>query len=143
MKAIATPATAPAKRGVDRVRLFNKGSSSDPEPNPQISRIDQIFELLRAGHLSPFDLVLKVLDDRNARYSSYRAEFYRKDSQKLFTILDAISINGLGRKKLRRWMQQSQGLGIFCDIINDEMNTVKGVEKLPGLAAITPEFIKS
>ena len=40
-------------------------------------------------------------------------------------------------------MQQSQGLGIFCDIINDEMNTVKGVEKLPGLAAITPEFIKS
>ena len=40
-------------------------------------------------------------------------------------------------------MQQSQGLGIFCDIINDEMDTVKGVEKLPGLAAITPEFIKS
>jgi hypothetical protein len=40
-------------------------------------------------------------------------------------------------------MQQSHGLGIFCDIINDEMDAVKGVEKLTGLAAITPEFIKS
>ena len=58
-------------------------------------------------------------------------------------ILNAFSINVLGKQKLRKWMQQSQGLGIFCDIINDEMDTVKGVEKLPGLAAITPKFIKS
>jgi hypothetical protein len=40
-------------------------------------------------------------------------------------------------------MQQLQGLGIFCDIINDEMDAVKGVEKLPGLASVTAESIKS
>jgi hypothetical protein len=102
------------------------------------------LELLQTGHLSPFDLVLKVPDECNAQNSPYRAEFYKKDSQKFFKILDAISINGLGKQKLRSWMQQqSQGLGIFCDIINDEMDTVKGLEKLSGLAAITPEFIKS
>ena len=53
------------------------------------------------------------------------------------------SINVLGKQKPRKWMQQSQGIGIFCDIINVELDTVKGLEKLPGLAAITPEFINS
>ena len=38
-------------------------------------------------------------------------------------ILNAISINVLGKQKPRKWMQQSQGLGIFCDIINDELDT--------------------
>ena len=43
-------------------------------------------------------------------------------------------------QKLGRRMQRSQDLGIFCDIINDEMDAVKDLEKLPGLASITPEF---
>ena len=40
------------------------------------------------------------VDEGNAQYSVYRAEFYKNNSQKLFNILDAISINGLGKKKL-------------------------------------------
>ena len=55
-------------------------------------------------------------------------------------ILNAISINVLGKQKPRKWMQQSQGLGIFCDIINDELDTAEGVENLPGLAAIMSEI---
>ena len=98
-----------------------------------------VFELSQANYLSPFNLVLRVLDEGNAQYSFYRAEFYKNNCQNLFKILDAISINGLG--KLGRRMQQSQDLGIFCDIINDEMDAVKDIEKLPGLASITPEFM--
>jgi hypothetical protein len=86
------------------VKLFFFSPSFDPEPqlNPRLSKIDQVFELLRAGHLSPFDLVLKVLNERNAQYSSYRTEFYKNDSQKLFGILNVISTNGFGKQKLRR-----------------------------------------
>ena len=40
------------------------------------------------------------VDEGNAQYSLYRAEFYKNNSQKLFNILDAISINGLWKKKL-------------------------------------------
>ena len=41
--------------------IFFFSSSFDPEPRPkpQPSRINQVFGLLRAGHLSLFDLVLK------------------------------------------------------------------------------------
>ena len=40
------------------------------------------------------------VDEGNAQYSFYRAEFYKNNSQKLFNILDAISIDDLGKKKL-------------------------------------------
>ena len=56
--------------------------SSDLEPHRK-SRIDQVFELLQANHLSPFDVVLRVLDEGNAQYSFYRAEFYKNNRQKL------------------------------------------------------------
>ncbi|KAF8872668.1 hypothetical protein CPB84DRAFT_1799050 [Gymnopilus junonius] len=99
-----------------------------------ISRIDEVLKLLRKGRQSPLTF--------KPQYSAYRTEFYKDDNQKLFKILDSISASD-GKRKLRSWMQRPDALDLVCEIIGDEMDAVKKVEQLPGLAAITPEFIES
>ena len=58
-------------------------------------------------------------------------------------ILDAIVSSGPGRKKLRTWMRRPVAVDLFGDVITQEINNVQKAELLPGIAAITPEFIKN
>jgi hypothetical protein len=56
-------------------------------------RVDCILDvlaMLRSRRLSPFDLVLEILNEGNPQYSYHRAEFYKDGNQKLFRILDVI-----------------------------------------------------
>lgn len=47
-----------------------------------------------------------------------------------------------GRAKLRSWMRP-HALELVCSVIDEEMDPVNKTNVLPGLAAITPGFIKS
>lgn len=107
-------------------------------------RISEILTLLRGGRLSPFDLVLEVLDEYKPQYKAYQVEFYKESNQKLSIILDRIAGNPTGRIKLSTWIKGPGGLGVVCEIISDEMDDVQKAENLSGgLTSITPEFIKS
>ena len=49
-------------------------------------RIQDTLALLRSCHLSPFDLVLEILDEDKPEYSSYRTEFYKEGNEKLLML---------------------------------------------------------
>ena len=115
---------------------------SCPSRMSRIERIVKALDILKAGRLSPFDLVLEVLDDDNADYSGYQNELYKINNNKLQKILDSIIGTRSGKQKLWSWMQP-HALEIVCEAIDGEMDTVTKGELLPGLSAITSDFIKS
>lgn len=95
--------------------LLSEASTSEPEsPVDSISssqtrmslleRIQDVLALLRHHHLSPFDLVLELLDNNKPQYSSYRTEFYKEGNEKLSRFLDAIISIDSGKRKLRTWI---------------------------------------
>jgi hypothetical protein len=111
----------------------------------RVSRTDKfgkVLALLRDGNLSPFDLVLEILDDCNPEYTGYRVELYKDGNRKLPQILDSIIAVHTGRAKLLSWMRP-HALELVCGVIDEEMDSVNKADLLPGLAAITPDFIQA
>ncbi len=108
-----------------------------------LERILDVLALLRRHRLSPFDLVLEILGQSHPQYSSYKTEFYKEGNEKLSRILDVIILSKSGKKKLRTWVRQPTTLDLFCDVVTEEMNAIQKAELLPGIAAITPEFIRN
>lgn len=105
-------------------------------------RLAKAIGVLKDGWLSPFDLLLEVLDESNPEYAKYRIELYKEKSTKLSRILDHIVATESGKRKLWSWIQP-HALGVVCQVIDDEMDSVTTEDILPGLSAIDPEFIKS
>jgi hypothetical protein len=54
----------------------------------QVRRFGKVLTLLREENLSPFGLVLEILDDCKPEYTGYRVELYKDDSTRLPRILD-------------------------------------------------------
>ena len=106
-------------------------------------RIQDALALLRGRRLSPFDLILEILDENKPQYSCYRTEFYKEGNEKLSLILDAILASTPGKRKLRTWIQQPATLDLICDVVTEEMNGVQKADLLHGIADVTPEFIKN
>lgn len=133
--------------------LFETSTSELESPTDSVSssqsrmllseRVQDALALLRGCRLSPFDLILEILDEDKPDYSYHRTEFYKEGNEKLSKILDAIVSSGPGRSKLRTWMRRPVAVNLFGDVITQEINNVQKAELLPGIAAITPEFIKS
>ena len=112
---------------------------------PKILRGDRFTKalgILKAGRLSPFDLILELLNDNNADYAGYRNELYKENNSKLPSILDSILVTSAGKQKLWSWMRP-RALEIVCQVIDEEMDSVTKGDILPGISAITPDFIKS
>lgn len=105
-------------------------------------RFEDVLGILREGHLSPFDLMVELLDDSNLKYWAYRNELYKEENKKLSEILELIFSNAPGKEKLTEWMLP-HALEVICGKVSDEMDVVQEAERLPGLDAITPEFIKA
>jgi len=75
------------------------------------------------------------------KHWEYRNELYKEESKKLSEILERISSNALGKEKLKESILP-HALEIVSNKVVDEMDLVQE-ENLPGLEAITPEFIKT
>lgn len=106
-------------------------------------RISDVLEILRGRRLSPFDLILQILDEDKHQYAQHRNEFYKESNQKLFKILNIILANNAGKRKLRTWIRQAEPLNLVCDIVSEEMTCLQEEYLQPGISAITPEFIKT
>jgi hypothetical protein len=53
-------------------------------------RIQEVLTLLRGGNLSPFNVVLEVLDESNSKYSAYWKEIYKEGNSKLLAVLNHV-----------------------------------------------------
>ncbi|KJA13579.1 hypothetical protein HYPSUDRAFT_543237 [Hypholoma sublateritium FD-334 SS-4] len=90
-------------------------SVSAPSMTLHDTCISDVLELLRNRRISPFDFILEVLDGNQPRYHSYQTEFYKEASPKLYAMLDLISQNQNGQKKIRTWIKRSC-LETVCEI---------------------------
>ena len=86
--------------------------------------------------------MIELLDYSNLKYWAYRNELYKEGNKKLSEILELIFSNSPGKEKMTEWMVP-HALKIICGKVSDEMDVVQETEKLPGLDAITPEFINT
>jgi hypothetical protein len=77
------------------------------------------------------------------QYTQHRFEFYKEGNQKLFKILNVVLANDAGKRKLRAWIRQTAALELVCDVVSEEMTCIQKEDSLHGIAAITPEFIKT
>lgn len=107
---------------------------------PRSQHIEEVLQTLRDNWLSPFDLILDILNDSNPNYSQYRNELYKKENKKLGQIFDHICANAAGQVKFNELILP-RAVELVCTTISDEMEIVKDMERLPGLSEITPEFI--
>jgi len=57
--------------------IARRGVGSHFSRMSQTERIEKALGLLKDGRLSPFDLVLEVLDDENVEYTGYQNELYK------------------------------------------------------------------
>ena len=80
-----------------------ESDSSDQDPleasPPKASKscaqhFEDVLGILHKGRLSPFDLMVELLDDSNLKYWAYRTELYKEENQKLSEILDLVFSNG-------------------------------------------------
>ena len=88
--------------------------------------------------------MIELLDDSNLKYWAYRNELYKEENKKLNVILDLIFLKAplAGKEKMTEWMLP-HALEVICRKVSNEMDVMQEVEKLPGLDAITPEFIET
>jgi len=63
-------------------------------------RFEDVLGILREGRLSPFDLIIELLDDSNLKYWAYRNKLYKEENKKLSKILELIILSAPGKEKL-------------------------------------------
>lgn len=119
-------------------------SQSTSTRAPKRSLSEKVAELLvpfSKAELSPFDMIVVLVDENTAGFHKYRAKLYHPDNTKLATILDSIASSKGGREKLKEWMRGDQGAGIVGEMIGEELDGLRSSYTLKGVADITPEYI--
>jgi len=57
--------------------IARRGVRSHSSRMSQTKRIEKALGLLKDRWLSPFDLILEVLDDKNVKYTGYQNKLYK------------------------------------------------------------------
>jgi hypothetical protein len=107
----------------------------------RVQRLDIVLTFLREGKLSPVDLLIDVLDSSNGKHQSYRDELYKTDALKLHVLLDHITGDPKGKRKMDEWMRP-YAVDLTCEIVDSEMEVTKR-ELSMGVSDVTPEFMAS
>ena len=89
------------------------------------ARISDALATLRDCGLSPFDLVLEILDEDKTQYAYHRRELYKEGNQTLLKIFDAILASDPGRRKLQTWILRPTAVDLACEPIAEEMTCVQ------------------
>lgn len=121
----------------------NNDISTADEMSATAKHFRNVLDILRDARLSPFDLVLHLLDKSKDEYAQFRSYLYDDDSTKLFKILDLITEHTVGRSKFQEWLRRSAAFEVVTEIIHDEMERVRKADLLTGVADITPTYIQS
>ena len=113
---------------------------------PRKTLAQKVYGLLpvfKETKLSPFDVILAILDEDNYQFKDYRKELYKASSSKLEKILSLVSATENGREKLSEWIRGEAGTSCIGDAIAQEMDAVRDTYTLSGLADVSPQYIRN
>ncbi|KAJ7259360.1 hypothetical protein C8J57DRAFT_1640075 [Mycena rebaudengoi] len=146
-RAPITPASAPhaftRQADVNTLGSFVLPSESPFTAKPRSSeyeKIDSIIQNLRSQQISPFQLILQVLDPNDWHYDHYRNHLYREDSTRLSDLVEAIMRDEHGKRKLLECMRPHL-LAFACNTVAEQMEERRATSILSGIGVVTPEFI--
>ncbi|KAJ7434402.1 hypothetical protein FB451DRAFT_1467611 [Mycena latifolia] len=112
-------------------------------PKPRVTRYQRIHNTLtelRESNISPVEVLIQILDPSDIDYDRYRTHLYSEGSTKLSALLETIMSNDAGKRKLLECMRPHLA-DFACQIVAEQMEERRVMSTLPGIGAITPEFI--
>ncbi len=92
--------------------------------------------------MSPIDLLIAVFDCSVDSSELYHNELFKEENTKISKLLDKISSDDHGNRKLQQWFQPHI-VGAGCTMILTEMNTFTKSISVVGMSVITTTFIDS
>ena len=103
-----------------------------------LKKFTAILKILCNAHLSPFDLLLHILDPSNSECEFYRACFY-KDDEKFRKLVDHITGHHLGQEKFK---QLPHVFDAVCPSVSTEMDLLTNMEGTPrSIKELTPDIL--
>ncbi|KAJ7199758.1 hypothetical protein GGX14DRAFT_572475 [Mycena pura] len=103
-------------------------------------KIHSIIQHLRSLQISPFQLILQVLNPDDWQYEYHRSHLYREGSTRLSELVDAMMHDEHGKTKLLDCMRPHL-LDFACKTVAEEMENRREVSIVSGIGVVTPEFI--
>lgn len=92
--------------------------------------------------MSPIDLLIAVFDCLVDSSELYHNKLFKEENMKISKLLDKISSDDHGNRKLQQWFQPHI-VGAGCTMISMEMNTFTKSISVVGTSMITTTFIDS
>ncbi|TEB38018.1 hypothetical protein FA13DRAFT_1751836 [Coprinellus micaceus] len=110
---------------------------------PLAEKVADILPAFKEANISPFDLVVALLDETREEFRAYRTAIYKPSNKKIHSILDTISSSTQGgSEKMTSWMKGEKGASFVSGIVGKEMDEIKPSYTLKGLKDVTPEYIQ-
>ncbi|KAF7371830.1 hypothetical protein MVEN_00039800 [Mycena venus] len=100
------------------------------------------YKTLCSLQISPFQLILQVLNPDDWHYDYYRNHLYREDSTRFSDLIEAIMRDEHGKMKLLECMRPHL-LDFACSTVAEQMEERRATLILSGIGVITPEFINA
>jgi hypothetical protein len=98
------------------------------------------IKFLRAGRLSPMDLLSSVLDPRN-QVDGFRAQLFATGDNRLADLLNLVMEDPKGKGKVVDWMRP-HAVDIVCEDIDNEMKDLSASFSM-NVADAMPEFLSN
>ncbi|KAF6759188.1 hypothetical protein DFP72DRAFT_1064151 [Ephemerocybe angulata] len=120
-----------------------RGSKRRADRRTVPQKVSNILPMIAKADISPFDLIITLLDESLPQYKPYRTHLYeRNENDKLSTIFTMISQSPSGKLKLGDWLRSPAGVKVIGNTIGREMDELQPAYTLKGLKDITPEYIQ-
>ncbi|KAJ7187450.1 hypothetical protein GGX14DRAFT_383550 [Mycena pura] len=125
--------------GID---LETSSSSRKLDGRDRATKIHDYLRSFRKDKISPLDVLVQALDPDASEDVRYRGNLYREDDNRLSLLLDIIMKDDYGKRKLFECLRPHLE-NFACEVVAEQMERRRKASYLPGIQAVTPEFIEA
>ncbi|KAJ7740399.1 hypothetical protein B0H16DRAFT_1324510 [Mycena metata] len=107
------------------------------------SKIDTVLQLLRDARLSPFDIIMHILDPSSgSKYRDYRFALYKDNGYRIQALLDALLLDEHNERIFTEWVKP-RAVDVVCNSMAEEMTALtRALGTAPSVKALTPAYLR-
>ncbi|KAJ7667335.1 hypothetical protein B0H17DRAFT_1142824 [Mycena rosella] len=134
---LPSPAAHPSKLPKTTAPTFRIPAGS------KTSKIDAVLQLLRDARLSPFDIIMHILDPSSgSKYRDYRSALYKDDVYRIQALLDTLLLDERSARIFTEWVKP-HAVDVVCDSMAEEMTVLtRALGTAPSVKALTPAYLR-